>query len=150
MATVSDTAGTPTGSVQFEIDGVDTGARVTLSGGIASFSTSALTATSHTITATYTSDNASFDNSNGGLVADVSPAPLTVTAANPSKVYGAALPSLTYTTSTLVNGDTTATALTGRLRPAPRHPALSAVMRSLRVRLPRPITRSLSCLARCR
>ena len=45
----------------------------------------------------------------------VTPAPLTVTAATPNKVYGAALPSLTYTTGTLVNGDTTLTALTGAL-----------------------------------
>ncbi len=45
----------------------------------------------------------------------VTAAPLTVTASSPSKVYGAALPTLTYTTSPLVNGDTVATALTGTL-----------------------------------
>ncbi len=41
--------------------------------------------------------------------------PLTVTAASPSKVYGATLPALTYSAGTFVNGDTAATALTGAL-----------------------------------
>ncbi len=109
-------SGTPTGTVQFEIDSVDVGAPVTLSGGTASFSTSALSAVDHTITAVYTSDNSnSFANSQGQVGENVSPAPLTVTAASPSKVYGATLPALTYTTSTFVNGDTAATALTGAL-----------------------------------
>ncbi len=45
----------------------------------------------------------------------VTPAPLTVTASSPSKVYGAALPALTFSAATLVNGDTAATALTGAL-----------------------------------
>ena len=114
-ATVSVGTGTPTGSVQFEIDSVDVGAPVTLSAGAASFSTSAFTATSHTITAVYTSDSSDFGNSQGHIAQAVSPAPLIVTADSPSKVYGAVLPSLTFTTSTLVNGDTAATALTGAL-----------------------------------
>jgi hypothetical protein len=37
----------------------------------------------------------------------VNPASLAVTADSPSKTYGAALPTLTYTESGLVNGDTT-------------------------------------------
>ena len=41
-ATVSAAAGTPSGSVQFEIDGVNFGSPVTLVSGSASFSTSAL------------------------------------------------------------------------------------------------------------
>ncbi len=45
----------------------------------------------------------------------VTPAPLTVTAASPSKVYGATLPALTYSAGTFVNGDSAATALTGAL-----------------------------------
>ena len=109
-------SGTPTGSVQFEIDGADVGTPVTVGGGTAEFTTSMLTATGHTITAVYTSDNLTdFANSQNDLTQNVSPAPLTVTAASPSKLYGAALPTLTYSAGTFVNGDTAATALTGAL-----------------------------------
>ena len=45
----------------------------------------------------------------------MTPASLTVTANSQGKVYGAALPTLTYGTSGLVNGDTT-TVLSGILR----------------------------------
>ena len=44
----------------------------------------------------------------------ITPAALTVTASSPGKVYGAALPALTYTYSGLVSGDT-ASVFTGRL-----------------------------------
>src|SRR5207244_6902947 len=44
---------------------------------------------------------------NGTLI--VTKAPLTITADNKTKVYGAALPALTVTYSGLVNGDTPAT-----------------------------------------
>src|SRR5207244_9267131 len=43
----------------------------------------------------------------------VTPAPLAVAADAESKVYGAALPALTYAATGFVNGDTAATALTG-------------------------------------
>ena len=42
----------------------------------------------------------------------VNPAPLTITANNQTKVYGAALPSLTYTAAGFVNGDTSASLAT--------------------------------------
>ena len=45
----------------------------------------------------------------------VTPAPLTVTADSPMKVYGAAVPPLTYTLAGLVNGDTAGGVLTGSL-----------------------------------
>ena len=117
-ATVSTQSGTPTGSVQFEIDGHNVGSPITLSGGTASFSTSALNAIDHTITAVYSSDNPSFDNTQNDVDEDVSPAPLTVTADSPSKMYGAVLPTLTFSAGTFVNGDTAATALTGSLATA--------------------------------
>ena len=44
----------------------------------------------------------------------INPAPLTVTATNKSKIYGAAMPALTYTYTGLVNGNKTAT-FTGSL-----------------------------------
>jgi hypothetical protein len=43
----------------------------------------------------------------------VNKVPLTVTADNKTMVYGAAVPALTWTATGLVNGDATATALTG-------------------------------------
>lgn len=55
-ATVSPSTGptTPTGSIQFLDNGANLGAAVPLSGGVATLSTSALGAGSHTISATYT------------------------------------------------------------------------------------------------
>ncbi|HLJ96973.1 MAG TPA: Ig-like domain-containing protein, partial [Gemmataceae bacterium] len=63
-------AGTPTGTVQFQIDGSDAGSpvSVTITGGVitASFSTASLTAGSYTITASYSGDS-SFAGSRGTL-----------------------------------------------------------------------------------
>jgi Ca2+-binding RTX toxin-like protein len=113
--------GTPTGSVQFAVDGVNLGGPVSLTGGSASVTTTALTAGSHQITAAYTSNTTDFGNSAGGPLAQgVAQAPLVVTADSKTKVYGAALPSLTGSVVGLVNGDvitatftTTATAASG-------------------------------------
>jgi hypothetical protein len=55
-ATVSSTAGTPTGTVQFKDNGSAIGGPLTLNAGVAQFSTSALTAGAHTITADYGGD----------------------------------------------------------------------------------------------
>ncbi len=53
-ATVTGAAATPTGTVQFAIDGADVGAPVALAGGVATYSTpSSLPAGSHPVTATY-------------------------------------------------------------------------------------------------
>src|SRR5438876_5477367 len=58
-------SGTPTGTVQFKIDGSDFGSPVTLSGGVASSgSTSSLSVGSHTITAVYSGDG-NFNTSTG-------------------------------------------------------------------------------------
>jgi hypothetical protein len=97
--------GTPTGSVQFSVDGVNFGAAVTLAGGSASLTTSALSAGQHTITAAYTSDTSDFGFSSATLSQSVAPAVLTVTADDQSKLYGAALPAFTATYSGFVNGD---------------------------------------------
>ncbi len=108
-------SGTPTGTVQFEIDGVDTGSPVALVAGVATFSTTGLSAGDHTITAVYTSDNPNFANSQNDATEDVSRAALTVTATSTTKVYGDVLPTLAFTTSALFNGDTAMTAFTGSL-----------------------------------
>jgi hypothetical protein len=56
-AMVTSTAGTPTGTVQFKIDGVNSGGPVTLNGsGIAQLTTSSLAAGTHTVTADYSGD----------------------------------------------------------------------------------------------
>ncbi len=107
-ASVSAAPGTPTGQVQFQIDGVNLGDPHTLVGGSASFITSALTATTHDITAVYTSDNANFANSQATVNQTVAPAMLTIRADNKSKAYGAALRALTASYSGFVNGDTAA------------------------------------------
>jgi hypothetical protein len=66
-ATVASGAGTPTGSVQFRVDGANVGAPFALNGsGVAAFSTNSLTAGPHTITADYNGD-ANFTVSNGTL-----------------------------------------------------------------------------------
>jgi hypothetical protein len=50
-----------------------------------------------------------------GLTANITPAPLTVTAANQSMNYGGPIPSLTFSTSGLVAGDTASSVLSGSL-----------------------------------
>ena len=68
-ATVTDLttpANTPTGTVQFVVDGVNVGTPQTLVGGVATFTTAALPSppATHTISANYISDNApAFNNS---------------------------------------------------------------------------------------
>ncbi|MBD0369759.1 MAG: DUF11 domain-containing protein [Pyrinomonadaceae bacterium] len=66
-ATVNATGVTPTGTVQFKVDGVNAGAPVALNGsGAASFSTNTLTAGNHSITADY-SGGANFTANTGTL-----------------------------------------------------------------------------------
>ena len=82
--------------------------------GSASLTTSATAGSgvgSYTITpdlGSLTAANYSFVFATGSLL-NVTPAPLTVTANDASKVYGAADPTLGYTVSGLVNGDSSAT-----------------------------------------
>ena len=96
---------TPGGTVQFKVDGVNLGPAVNLVKGAAtSIATSTLGAGTHTVTAVYSGDNTYAGNSgNRGLT--VAKAHLTVTADTKSKVYGAAVPTLTATISGFVNGD---------------------------------------------
>ncbi len=112
-ATVSASlgAGTATGTVQFQIDGSNFGSTVLLHDGMASIAVNSLRANSHSVTATYASDNApTFQNSqtDSPVEADVTPASLTITADNKTKLYGAALPTLTASYTGFVNSDTAA------------------------------------------
>jgi uncharacterized repeat protein (TIGR03803 family) len=110
-ATITPTSGsgTPTGSIQFSIDGSNFGTPLTLSSGSASISTAALTAGTHTISATYSGDS-NFQGGtvtlNGGQV--VSPAPLVISANNQTMIYGSSVPALTASYSGFVNGETSA------------------------------------------
>ena len=99
-ATVANTSGdtaTPTGSVQFSVDGASFGAALPLSGsGAAATGTSSATATltvsgsPHTIKAVYTNTDGDFTGSSGTLGQTVNPAPTSTTvtsSVNPS-IYG--------------------------------------------------------------
>jgi len=97
---------TPKGTVQFRVDGVNLGPAVTLvSGAATSIATSTLGAGTHKVTAVYSGDN-TYAGNTGSIGLTVAKAPLTVTAVNKSKVYGAGVPNLTYTITGFVNGDT--------------------------------------------
>jgi X-X-X-Leu-X-X-Gly heptad repeat protein len=98
-ATVANTSGgtaTPTGSVQFYVDGAPSGAPVPLSGsGVAARAASGATATltvsvsPHTIKAVYTNTDGGFSGSSGTMSQTVNPAPTSTTvtsSGNPSIV----------------------------------------------------------------
>jgi hypothetical protein len=106
--------GAATGLVQFQIDGTNAGTAVGLVGGSASFTTSSLHAGMHQFTATYTSDDTRFLGSQTmePLAQPVAPAPLTITADDKTKVYGAAIVELTASYDGFVNGDTPASLTT--------------------------------------
>jgi murein DD-endopeptidase MepM/ murein hydrolase activator NlpD len=110
-ATVSPGAGsltTPTGSVQFEVDGTNLGAPVQLAGGTAkSPSIATLGAGAHTVTAVYFGDTVYPPNSGVGNFV-VAKAPLTVTAGSEFSTYGAPIPVLSASITGFVGGDTAA------------------------------------------
>jgi hypothetical protein len=96
-ATVSPAqrSGTPTGSVQFSIDGSPFGAPLALQNGIATLTTSSLAVGGHTVSALYTSDTGQFNPSAGSLsgnqtvtTADTTSA---VTTSSSSSTYGQSL-----------------------------------------------------------
>ena len=105
-------SGTPTGSVDFFDVSTNTDlGSVSLSGGSASLTTTALGAGNHLIRALYSGDS-NFTLSLDALTQTVTPAPLTITANNQTKVYGQANPALTVSYSGFVNGDTSASLTT--------------------------------------
>jgi hypothetical protein len=104
---IDSSLSTPTGTVQFVIDGVDMGSPVTVDGGAAGISTSTLAAGPHSVRAVYVSDDPQFGNgsTSAPLSENVAPATLIVTADNATKVYGAANPAFTASYAGFVNGD---------------------------------------------
>lgn len=89
VTAVAPGAGTPTGTVQFYVDGDPLGSPVTLSGGQATSPTTNLPVGSHTVTANYEGD-ANFGGANDSLTQDVDAAETSTslsTSPNPS-VFG--------------------------------------------------------------
>lgn len=108
-ATVSAASGTPSGSIQFQIDSVDFGAPVPLDGSqMASFHTTNLAAGDHTIAALFTSSSTAFVDSSGTVAQHVDKARLHVQPDANTKVYGDPVPPLTVGVTGFVNGDTSA------------------------------------------
>lgn len=99
----------PTGNVQFFVDGVQLGGLISINNGVAySPATSSLHVGTHYINVDYFGD-ANFGTSfSTAAVQTITPAILTVTADSQTKAYGAANPPLTATYSGFVNGDTSA------------------------------------------
>ena len=111
-------AGTPVAgeSVDLHIGATDLGPVVTDVNGDATIPAASLAGIN---VGTYTGDvtasfagDVNFDPSNGSNDLTVTPAPLTITADNQTKVYGAALPTLTASYTGFVNGDTAASLTT--------------------------------------
>ncbi len=105
VAPISTGLPTPTGTIQFEVNGMDLGNPVVLVNGSAtSIPTTKVPAGADTITAVYSGDS-TFAVTTNDVPLSVNKAALTVTADNKSKVYGAADPVLSYTVPGLLNDD---------------------------------------------
>ena len=111
---VSGGGPTPTGTVQFLVDGTDFGTAVTLAGGSAtSPSTTLLGAGNHTVEADYSGDS-NYSANTGTYTQVVNQAPLGIIPDNLSRAVGQANPPLTYTFTGFVNGENaTSAGITG-------------------------------------
>ena len=114
-ATVSNTSGSggvPSGSVAFYDGSTLLGVGTTLSGAgtsaTSTFTISTLKAGTQSMSAVYTAAGNLPGSTSSTLTQTVNQAPLTITANNESKIYGASLPTLTASYSGFVNGDTPA------------------------------------------
>jgi len=107
---VNTLSGTASGNVQLSVDGGPAMA-MALTSGSAVFGVGVLNAGSHSLSASFGTQG-SFQGSTANGTLTVTQAPLTLTANNASKVYGAAVPALGFTPSGFVNGDTPASLAT--------------------------------------
>ena len=100
---VTADSGTPTGDVTLTVD-AGTALSAPLASGTASFTASALAAGTHQLSASYAAQgNYAAGTASGTLM--VAQAPLTVTATDASRAYGAPNPAFAYTIAGFVNGD---------------------------------------------
>jgi hypothetical protein len=111
-ATVVSNTGTPAGTVEFTDNGNPLGSSTLDTSGVATLTTSQLSAGPHTLAANYTGATG-FPASSGSTAVTVVPAVLSVVAANATRHYGAANPAFSYSISGFVNEETQATAVTG-------------------------------------
>jgi hypothetical protein len=103
---VTGSGPTPTGNVQFVVDGTSFGSQVALVNGAAtSSSTSTLTAGNHTIQVNYAGDG-NYSSNSGSFTQVVNKAHLTVTAQNAARLYGQTNPAFSAVITGFVNGDT--------------------------------------------
>ncbi|HEY6376298.1 MAG TPA: Ig-like domain repeat protein [Edaphobacter sp.] len=102
-----------TGTIQFKDGGANVGAPVTLAGGVATFTTSALMQGTHSITAAYSGDGSHAASTSDVLLQLVTPAILTVTANNSTRMFGQPNATLTYTITGFIGSDTQASSVTG-------------------------------------
>ena len=128
-ATVAQASGSaiPTGSVVFTIDGAGQPPATLNGSGQATYTTSTLTAGSHTVSAAYT-HTGNFTDSSGSLSGGqtVNPRPITVKANAVSRVYGDSTPAatLSVTVGTLASGDTLASLGTPIFSTTPANPGV--------------------------
>ena len=111
-ATVTSTAGTPTGTIQFKDGGTDLGSPVALTIGVATYATSSLTVAAHSLTAVYSGDSSFATSTSAVLSQGVTPAPLTITASSDTMVYGGTVPTITPSYLGFVAGDSAASLTT--------------------------------------
>jgi len=129
-ASVTSGGGVPTGTVTF-FDGTTSLGTSTLNGSGQAFFTATFTAGTHPITVSYSGVPAFNASISDVVPLTVTPAPLAVTAANASKLYGAPVPPLTGSIVGIKNGDnitaTYATAAT-QSSPAGTYPIVPALV----------------------
>jgi len=105
---------TPTGNVQFLIDGVNFGSPIPLVNGSASIVAPRLNAGQRIVTVQYTSTGGIFDNSvSNPFTQTVNKASLTLTAQNAAKLAGEALPSFVVDYSGFIAGDNIGNSVAG-------------------------------------
>src|SRR5262249_51201195 len=102
---VGAASGVPAGNVSVS-DGVNPLGTFALNASGATSFTSVFKAGTHTISASYLGSSGFNSSSAQPASIVVTPAPLTITADDKSKVYGATVPSLTFAANGFVNGDT--------------------------------------------
>ena len=102
-----------TGTIQFKDGAANLGGPVTLAGGVATFTTSALMRGTHSITASYSGDGSHAASTSDVLLQLVTPAILTVTANNSTRMFSGHNGALTYTITGFVGSDTQASSVTG-------------------------------------
>ncbi len=103
---------TPTGTIDFVVNGTELGSPVTMvNGSAASEPISSLHVGDHPVDVTYSGDD-NYGVNGAQLTQTITPAPLTITPGDQAKDYGDANPTLTLTYGGLVNDDTSSSLTT--------------------------------------